>query len=100
MAGEAPRRPQRGCCQTRAPPRGDPGAHPRLPRRFAECLVQIRQARVPVIACVAGKVMGGGVGLVAACDMVLATPETSFMLPEVIVGLVPALTVPFLRLRV
>jgi methylglutaconyl-CoA hydratase/polyketide biosynthesis enoyl-CoA hydratase PksH len=73
---------------------------PRLPRRFAECLVQIRQARVPVIACVAGKVMGGGVGLVAACDMVLATPETSFMLPEVIVGLVPALIVPFLRLRV
>ena len=68
-------------------------------QRFAACLAQIREARVPVIACVAGKVMGGGVGLVAACDMVLATPETTFMLPEVIVGLVPAIIVPFVRLR-
>ena len=37
--------------------------------------------------------------LVAACDLVLATSDASFMLSEVIVGLIPALIAPFLRRR-
>lgn len=69
-------------------------------RRLPACLARIRQARVPVIACVAGDVIGGGVGLVAACDLVLATSAARFMLSEAIVGLVPATIVPFLLPRI
>jgi enoyl-CoA hydratase/carnithine racemase len=69
-------------------------------RRLPACLARIRRARLPVIACVDGEVTGGGVGLVAACDLVLATGEARFMLSETIVGLVPATIVPFLLLRI
>jgi enoyl-CoA hydratase/carnithine racemase len=69
-------------------------------RRLPACLARLRRARTPVIACVTGEVTGGGVGLVAACDLVLATPDARFMLSEAIVGLVPATIVPFLLLRI
>jgi enoyl-CoA hydratase/carnithine racemase len=64
-----------------------------------DCLSRIRKARVPVIACVEGDVTGGGVGLTAACDIVIASPRSVFMLSEVIVGLIPALIAPFLLRR-
>jgi len=64
-----------------------------------DCLSQIRRARVPVIACVEGDVTGGGVGLTAACDIVIASPQSVFMLSEVIVGMIPALIAPFLLRR-
>lgn len=69
-------------------------------RRLPACLARLRGSRVPVIAVVDGEVTGGGVGLVAACDLVLATGNARFMLSEPIVGLVPATIVPFLRLRI
>jgi methylglutaconyl-CoA hydratase/polyketide biosynthesis enoyl-CoA hydratase PksH len=69
-------------------------------RRLPACLARIRRARVPVIAVSDGEATGGGVGLLAACDLVLATPAARFMLSEPIVGLVPATIVPFLLLRV
>ncbi|MEM8637296.1 MAG: enoyl-CoA hydratase/isomerase family protein [Cyanobacteria bacterium P01_G01_bin.54] len=53
----------------------------------------------PTIACVEGPATGGGVGLVAACDLVLATDAASFQLSEVIVGMIPALIAPFLLRR-
>ncbi|HET8640605.1 MAG TPA: enoyl-CoA hydratase/isomerase family protein [Pseudonocardiaceae bacterium] len=69
-------------------------------RRLPACLARVRGARVPVVALVDGEATGGGVGLVAACDLVLATANARFMLSEPIVGLVPATIVPFLLLRV
>lgn len=66
---------------------------------FLRSLMCICHAPVPVIACVQGNVTGGGVGLVAACDLVIAASHVTFMLPEVIVGLIPALVKPFLRRR-
>jgi methylglutaconyl-CoA hydratase/polyketide biosynthesis enoyl-CoA hydratase PksH len=75
----------------------------RLDRSFMdlalECLSQIRSSSLPVIACVEGDVTGGGVGLVAACDIVIAAKEASFMLSEVVVGMIPALIAPFLLRR-
>lgn len=66
---------------------------------FIACLTLIRQSDRPVIACVAGNVTGGGLGLMAACDLVLARQDVVFMLPEVIVGMIPALIAPFLLRR-
>jgi methylglutaconyl-CoA hydratase len=50
---------------------------------------------VPTIAVVQGAAYGGGVGLVAACDVVLATASAQFALTEVKLGLVPAMISPF-----
>ena len=62
-------------------------------------LTAITTAAKPVIACVEGAVSGGGMGLVAACDLVLAGGQATFMLPEVIIGMIPALITPFLLRR-
>lgn len=66
---------------------------------LSSCLRDIRTCEVPVIAAVEGAVTGGGMGLVAACDIVLATRSATFMLPELVIGMVPALISPFLLLR-
>ncbi|MBR9970335.1 enoyl-CoA hydratase/isomerase [Magnetospirillum sulfuroxidans] len=52
------------------------------------------------IACVRGRVNAGGVGLVAACDIVLAESTASFALSELLFGLFPACVLPFLVRRV
>ncbi len=44
----------------------------------------------PVVARVVGPVRAGGIGLVAACDVVVAAEEASFALTEVKLGLTPA----------
>jgi len=50
----------------------------------------------PTIALVQGAAYGGGVGLVACCDMALASPQASFCLSEVRLGLIPAVISPYL----
>ncbi|NOY13352.1 MAG: enoyl-CoA hydratase/isomerase family protein, partial [Deltaproteobacteria bacterium] len=49
----------------------------------------------PTLALVQGAAFGGGVGLVAACDIVLATPAAKFCLSEVKLGLIPAVISPY-----
>jgi methylglutaconyl-CoA hydratase/polyketide biosynthesis enoyl-CoA hydratase PksH len=68
-------------------------------QRFLDCLILISNANQVVIAIVEGKTEGGGLGLAAACDIVLATHSATFMLSEVILGLIPALIAPFLLRR-
>jgi methylglutaconyl-CoA hydratase len=50
----------------------------------------------PVIARVQGDAYGGGVGLAAACDIVIATQDVSFGLSEVRLGIVAATISPHL----
>ncbi|TBR56980.1 hypothetical protein B4U84_26470 [Westiellopsis prolifica IICB1] len=66
---------------------------------FLDCLSLIHSSSRPVIASIEGNVTAGGVGLVAACDLVLANENVGFMLSEVIVGMIPALIAPFLLRR-
>jgi enoyl-CoA hydratase/carnithine racemase len=73
---------------------------PAFCRQLLDMLFTIREASQPVIACVETEVVGGGVGLVAACDFVLAIDSATFMLPEVVVGMIPALITPFLLERI
>jgi len=53
-----------------------------------------------VIAKVDGRVLAGGVGIVAACDLVFATQQAQFGLSEALWGLLPANVMPFLIRRV
>lgn len=48
------------------------------------------------IAAVHGSVLAGGIGLMTACDLVVAHPETKFGIPELQRGLVPAQVLAFL----
>ena len=49
----------------------------------------------PTIACVQGAAFGGGVGLVACCDIAIASKRASFSLSEVKLGLIPAVISPY-----
>jgi len=57
---------------------------------FANLFRVARQSTVPLIARVNGACMAGGMGVMAMCDMAVATPKAIFGLPEVKVGLFPA----------
>jgi enoyl-CoA hydratase/carnithine racemase len=57
---------------------------------LANLLRCARQATVPLIARVNGACMAGGMGLMAMCDMAVASENAIFGLPEVKVGLFPA----------
>ncbi|MBF0269383.1 MAG: enoyl-CoA hydratase/isomerase family protein [Alphaproteobacteria bacterium] len=49
----------------------------------------------PTIARVQGAAYGGGVGLVACCDIAVAVPSASFCLSEVKLGIIPAVISPY-----
>lgn len=49
----------------------------------------------PTIARVHGAAFGGGVGLVACCDIAIGTPEAKFGLTESKLGLLPAVVSPY-----
>jgi methylglutaconyl-CoA hydratase len=63
-------------------------------RVMAEMLKRIATIPKPTIARVQGNAFGGGVGLVAACDIAIATFEAQFSLSEVKLGLIPAVISP------
>jgi methylglutaconyl-CoA hydratase len=64
--------------------------------KMARMFHAVHSCSRPVIAPVHGDAFGGGVGLVAACDLVVAVPEASFVLSEVRLGLVAATISPYL----
>lgn len=64
--------------------------------RFAKLLLRIYQYPKPVVARVHGPAFAGGMGLVAACDLVIAADVAEFALPETRIGLVPAMIGPYL----
>ncbi len=49
----------------------------------------------PTIACIHGAVRGGGIGLVAACDIAIAARSATFRLSEVKIGVIPSMISPY-----
>ncbi len=62
---------------------------------LAELMRTLDTLSKPTIALVQGAAFGGGVGLVACCDIALAAPAARFCLSEVKLGLIPAVISPY-----
>jgi methylglutaconyl-CoA hydratase len=61
---------------------------------FANLINAMRTCPRPIIARVHGKAVGGGVGLIAACDYVLASEAASIRLSELSIGIAPLVIAP------
>jgi len=62
---------------------------------LARMLKALHDVPALTVALVEGAAMGGGAGLVAACDMAIARPDASFAFSEVRLGLTPATISPY-----
>ncbi|TMA33819.1 MAG: enoyl-CoA hydratase [Deltaproteobacteria bacterium] len=58
---------------------------------FVEVLKTLWEAPKPIIGRINGHAFGGGVGLVAACDLTVAADSAVFAFSEVRVGVIPAM---------
>jgi methylglutaconyl-CoA hydratase len=54
----------------------------------------------PLVGCVHGAALGGGAGLAAVCDIVLAARDAVFGFTEVRLGIVPAVISPFVVAKI
>ncbi len=64
-------------------------------RALAELMRRLNTLAKPTLALVQGPAFGGGVGLVACCDIAIAAETASFCLSEVRLGLIPAVISPY-----
>lgn len=70
------------------------------PKRIYDLWRRLASGPFVSIAHVRGKANAGGVGFVAACDLVLADATAVFSLSELLFGLMPACVLPFLIRRI
>src|SRR5947199_115024 len=69
-------------------------------RRTQAVFAAVAELPRPVVARVNGPARGGGVGLLAAADVVVASSEAHFAFSEVRLGIAPAMIAPFVIARV
>lgn len=63
--------------------------------RRADTFYQLHTLKKPTVARIHGPAYAGGMGLVAACDIAVASMDASFCLSEVKLGLIPATISPY-----
>jgi methylglutaconyl-CoA hydratase len=68
--------------------------------RASRMFAAIDQLTVPVVARVHGAAIGGGAGLVAVCDVVVAEAHATFGFTEVKLGIIPAVISPFVIAKI
>jgi methylglutaconyl-CoA hydratase len=68
-----------------------------ISRATALAVWRLNRAPVPTVALVQGACFGGGTGLIAACDVVIAAEDAVFSIAEVRWGLTAAIIVPQLN---
>lgn len=61
---------------------------------FAHVINAMRTCKKPIIGRAHGKAVGGGVGILAACDYVLATEGAAIKLSELTIGIAPLVIAP------
>jgi methylglutaconyl-CoA hydratase len=69
----------------------------RVSRATAEAVARLNRVPVVTVALVQGGCFGGGTGLIAACDVVIAADNAMFSIAEVRWGLTAAIIVPQLN---
>ena len=69
-------------------------------RRLARLMRTLNDLPKPTLALVQGPAYGGGVGLVACCDIAVAIEEAKFCLSEVKLGLIPAVISPYVAAKI
>lgn len=66
---------------------------------FSIFLKKLQTGKFISIAVISGAVSGGGMGIVCACDHVIASEKSTFSLPEGLLGLIPGTILPALLNR-
>jgi methylglutaconyl-CoA hydratase len=74
-----------------------PEENVRVSRATADAVQRLNTTPVPTIALVQGGCFGGGTGIVAACDVVIAADNAMFSIAEVRWGLTAAIIIPQLN---
>ena len=64
-------------------------------KNLGKLMAVLFRMRQPTVALVQGPAYGGGVGLVACCDIAIASENAHFCLSEVRLGLIPAVIGPY-----
>jgi methylglutaconyl-CoA hydratase len=67
---------------------------------FARMLEALYRLPKPTIARINGPCMGGGVGLVSACDIGISIREAKFALREILLGIAPAAISPYVLRKI
>lgn len=67
---------------------------------YYNILKQMSQSSKVILSLVRGKVQAGGIGFVAASDLVIADKTATFVNTELLFGLLPACVLPFLIRRI
>lgn len=67
---------------------------------FADLLAAVYQLPVPTVVALQGPALAGGVGLILACDFIVAADSAFVMLPEPMRGITAAMVTPFLIHRI
>ena len=69
-------------------------------QKLLDMFESLERVPVPILCQVQGHCVGGGLGLVSLCDMVVALEGTQFCFSEVRLGLAPAVIAPFVIQKV
>ncbi len=68
--------------------------------RLAELFAGMRRTPLPIVAAIHGRALAGGAGLATACDLIVASEDSTLGYPEVHLGFVPAIVMTILRRKV
>jgi methylglutaconyl-CoA hydratase len=67
--------------------------------KWANCLATIYSSSKPVVGVATGNVFGGGNGLLAVCDIIIAEDNAAFSFSEVKLGIAPSTILPYILKR-
>ena len=69
-------------------------------RRMARMFEALDRLPIPLIGRVHGAALGGGAGLAAVCDIVVAAEDAAFAFTEVKLGIIPAVISPYVLAKI
>lgn len=67
------------------------------PSQLQLLLRTIVDCSIPTIAEVHGACLGGGMGIICACDFIISKENTLFGFPEIRIGMIPAVILPYVN---